>query len=69
MGQRGLNSTGLGYRKNLGPCGQDNEISGSLQGGEFLDQLRNSRLFNLDGRIVNYVGTYLFSCLVSIFGI
>ena len=63
-----MNSTGSGYRQNLGPCGQDNAISGSLKGGEFLDQLGNSRFLILDSPIVNYVGSYLFSCLVSIVG-
>ena len=46
----------------------EDRTHGSLQGGEFLDQLRNSRLLNLDSPIVNYVGSYLFSCLVSIVG-
>jgi hypothetical protein len=68
MGQRGLNSTGSVYGQNLGSCGQDNAISGSPQGGEVLDQRRNSRGLNLDSPIVNYVGSYLFSCLVSIVG-
>ena len=68
MGQRGLNSTGSGNGQDFGPCGQDNEISGSLQGGEFLELLRNSRLLILDSPIVNYVGSYLFICLVSIVG-
>jgi hypothetical protein len=68
MGQRELNSTGSGYGQNLGSCGQDKAISGSLQVGEVLDQLTNSRGLNLDSPIVNYVGSYLFSCLVSIVG-
>jgi len=68
MGQGGLNSTGSGNRQNLGPCGQDNAISGSLQGGEFFDQLRNSRNLNLDSPVISYVGSLLFGCLVSIVG-
>jgi hypothetical protein len=63
-----MNSTGSGYGQNLGPCGQDNAISGSLQRGEFLEQLGNSRFLILDSPIVNYVGSYLFICLVGIVG-
>jgi hypothetical protein len=39
--ESGLDSSGSGQGPMLGPCEHDNETSGSIKGGEFLDGVSN----------------------------
>jgi hypothetical protein len=47
-GGHGLDWCGLGQGQGAGTCGCDNDTSGSVECGEFLDWLRNVYLLKKD---------------------